>query len=90
MVSAKPAHSFVFTPWRSDPISVRIFCEATNMMLWPLQPEDRMQALVSLLAHHIDEIADNDEAIDALLDYVRLRVKYRQRMESPPLQNDQH
>ncbi|MBT1509490.1 hypothetical protein KIP88_03150 [Bradyrhizobium sp. SRL28] len=84
----QPAHTIELTPWQSASIGVRVVCEATNAMLWPLQPDDRMTALISLLANHICDVAENDDQIDAIIDVLRMQLKMSLAAESPPLQSN--
>jgi hypothetical protein len=82
-----PAHTITLQPWSRASTGVRVVCEATSMMLWPLPPDDRMTALISLLAHHIDAVAENDDQIDAIVDVLRMHLKMKRGWESPPIQN---
>ena len=84
----QPAHTIELTPWQSAGVGVRVVCEATNAMLWPLQPDDRITALISLLAHHVEDVAENDDQIDAIIDVLRMQMKInRRKTDSPPIQN---
>ena len=84
----KPAHTIVLTPWQDAGVGVRVVCEATNALLWPLQPDDRLTALISLLAHHIPDVAETDDQIDAVMDVIRMQLKMNLAAESPPLQSE--
>jgi hypothetical protein len=84
----QPAHTIVLTPWESAGVGVRVVCEATNVMLWALQPDDRMTVLISLLANNITDIAENNDQIDAIIEVLRLQLKRTlAQAPSPPLQN---
>lgn len=83
----QPAHTIMLTPWSRANMGVRVVCETTSMMLWPLQPDDRMTALISLLANHIDDVAETDDQIDAIVDVVRMHLKMKRGWEAPPIQN---
>jgi hypothetical protein len=84
-------HTIERVPWGHASTGVRVACEGISMMLWPLKDDDRLTALLSLLVNHIDGIAEDEgeEAIDAILDAVRLQLKMRYRWQhpSPPIQN---
>jgi hypothetical protein len=82
-----PAHTIMLTPWSNTSAGVRMVCEATSMLLWPLQPDDRMTALISLLANNIDDVAETEDQIDAIFDVLRMQLKMKRGWESPPLQN---
>lgn len=79
----QPAHTIVLQPWSHSGIGVRVACEAIATLLWPLAPDDRMTALISLLAYHIGDVAENDDQIDAIIDVLKMQMKITLR-GSPP------
>jgi len=85
----KPAHTIERVPWSHASAGVRVACEGISLMLWPLKSDDRLTALLSLLAHHIDHAADSDEDIDAILNVLRMQLKMMRGWHhpSPPLQD---
>jgi hypothetical protein len=87
-MTKQPAHTIVLEPWDETSVAVRVVCEATNMLLWPLTPDDRMTVLINLLADHIGDVAENDDQTDAIIDVLRLQLKMNRRRESPPLQSN--
>jgi hypothetical protein len=71
----QPAHTITIEPWDSLTLGTRIALEAATAILWPLKPDDRMTALITLLADQIAEIAGNEDQIDALVDVLRMQLK---------------
>ena len=64
----------------------RVAIEATSALLWPLKPEDRITALITLLADALPEFAESEVEIDAIVDVLRMQLKLALR-DSQPLQN---
>jgi hypothetical protein len=82
-------HTIEAVPWSKASTGVRVVCETTSMMLWPLSIDDRLTALISLLANQIDNAAESEDEIDAIVEIVRMQLKMKRRWESPspPIQN---
>jgi hypothetical protein len=81
----QPAHMIMISPWRGLGFGERLAIEGASALLWPLQPDDRMTVLLTLLADQIFEIATNEDQIDAIVDVLRMQLKLKM-MDSPPLQ----
>ena len=76
MLNGKPpAHSITLEPWGSTSLGTRVAIEAAAAVLWALKPDDRMTALISLLAAQIATIAENEDQIDAIVDVLRMQLK---------------
>ena len=68
-------HTITVEPWRSLNFSTRVALEATSAIMWPLNTEDRLTALITLLGSEIEAIAENDEQIDAVIDVLRQQMR---------------
>ena len=75
----RPAHTIMLQPWSHTSTGVRLVCEATSIMMWPLQSDDRLTALISLMAKEIDTVAESEEQIDAVVEIVRMHLKMQRR-----------
>jgi hypothetical protein len=71
----RPAHTIVLQPWRSTGFGMRLALDMGTMMLWPLQPDDRMSVLINLLAAQIDDMVEGDDQVDALVDVLRQQLR---------------
>ena len=84
-MNKRPAHTVTLEPWRGGSFGERVALEMTTMLLWPLDSDSRMTVVLTLLSAEIARVADNDDAVDAILDMIRLKLKLRR--ASPSIQN---
>ena len=68
-------HTITVEPWRSLNFSTRMAIEATTAILWPLDTDDRLTALITLLGDEIETIAEDQEQIDAIVDVLRQQLR---------------
>jgi hypothetical protein len=71
----QPAHTVELEPWGNLNTGTRVVLEATTVILWTLKPDDRLTALITLLATQIYEIIENEDDIDAVIDVLRKQLK---------------
>jgi hypothetical protein len=70
-----PAHTIIIKPWRGGSFSERVVLDVATAMLWPLQPDERMTVTISLLAQAMDDIAETEDQVDAIIDVLRMQLK---------------
>ena len=81
-----PAHMITLSSaWRGLSLGERIALEGASAMLWPLHQDQRMTVAINLLAAEIDQV-EGDDAVDAIIDMLRMQLKLGRRQPSPPLQ----
>jgi hypothetical protein len=68
-------HTINLDPYRSATLGERVGLEMGTMLLWPLQHDERMTILINLLDAEISAIADNGDAVDAIVDLLKLKLK---------------
>jgi hypothetical protein len=74
----KPGYTLTLLPsWRSASFRERLALEMTSTALWPLQHDERMTVLISLLAGQIDRMVENEDQIDAIVDVLRMQLKLK-------------
>ena len=66
MSNKQPAHTITLEPWGGLSFGERFAIEGASALLWPLQSDDRMTVLITLMAAQIDTMVENDDQIDAL------------------------
>ena len=71
----QPAHTVELEPWEAQPFGIRVAIEATSAMLWPLSLDARLTVLITVMGDLIAEVAENDEAVDAIIDILRVQMK---------------
>lgn len=64
-------------PWQGLSVYERVALQTSSVMLWPLAPDDRLSVLINLLGAEIAGIADNEDAVDAVIDMLRVNLKLR-------------
>jgi hypothetical protein len=73
----KHAHTIVLQPWRGTSFGERLALSMMSATLWPLRSDARMTMLINLLADQIEELAADDDQIDAIIDVLRMQLKLR-------------
>lgn len=62
-------------PWQRLSAYERVVLETSSAILWPLAPDDRLSVLINLMSKEIAGIAGNEDAVDAVIDMLRMRLK---------------
>jgi hypothetical protein len=71
----QPLHTITLEPWESLNLGTRVALEAATAMLWPLQPDDRLTVLITLLADEIEALTASASEVDAIIDVLRTQLK---------------
>jgi len=72
-------HTIHLDPYSSASFGERLGMQIGTMLMWPLQHDERMTVLITLLDSEIRAIADNEDAVDAIVDVLKLKLKMSQR-----------
>lgn len=72
-------------PHTSGSFGMRLALSMIGTTLYPLQHDDRMSVLMTLLADEVVMTAESYEEIDAIVNLLRLKLRVML-AESPPLQ----
>lgn len=81
----KPGYTITLLPtWRSASFRERLALEMISATLWPLQHDERMTVLISLLAGQTDRMVENEDQIEAIIDLLRMQLELGLRHETNP------
>jgi len=72
-------------PHGSGSFGMRLALQMIGTVLYPLQHDDRMSVLMTLLADEVVMTAESYEEIDAIVNVLRLKLRLML-TDSPPLQ----
>jgi hypothetical protein len=74
-MSKPKAYSLTPAQWDRLSFGERVALDVATVLLWPLQPDERMTVLLTLLAEQTAAMAATEEQIDAIVDALRLHLK---------------
>ena len=77
-------HTITLEPWRGLSLGERVALDAASALLWPLKADDRVTVLLNLLTAQIDDMAENEDHIDAIIDVLRAYLKLKTLMRAAP------
>jgi hypothetical protein len=79
-------HRIRLQPWEQGSFGERVALTMGSTILWPLSHDDRLTVLITLLSQEILAVAENEHAVDAIIDALRVKLKIELATESPPIQ----
>lgn len=71
-----PAHTITLDLYQSGSLGERVGLDIGTALLFPLAHDKRLTVLINLLAVEIAAVADDDDAVDAIIDILRLKMKW--------------
>ena len=80
-------HTITIEPLDDLSFGTRVALDAATAILWPLKPDDKLTALITLLADAIYDVAETDDQIDAIVDTLRMQLKMFL-ADAPPLRSN--